>query len=222
MGVGSVTVHPSGAAGAENDSVGADHLDLTIGDIQRDHAFADALVIDSDCEHHPLLIIVGIEADGLLVKRVQQVEPGFVGAVAGARIARAAERTLCDLAIGGARERATPVLHFEDDARSIGGHGDGGLLVGQEVGALDGIESMAFGRIVMRIGIVGQGGVDTTLGGAGVRAKRVSLSDERNVRAAVSSLDGGPHTGQSTADYKDIMKSHGYLLRARNAKPGEA
>ncbi len=51
---------------------------------------------------------------------------------------------------------------------------------------------MALRRIVMRSGVVGQGGIDTTLGGAGVRAKRVSLSDERNVRAAGSSLNGGP------------------------------
>jgi hypothetical protein len=106
--------------------------------------------------------------DGLLEQSLQEIMPRFVRPVATSGIAGPAERSLRDLPLFGAAERTAPVFHFKDGIRRLLGQEDGGLLVGQIVASLDGIESVLFRGVVGRLGIVGQGGVDPPLCLAGV------------------------------------------------------
>ena len=158
---------------------------------------------DEDLDVHRDLALVGA-----LDEAVQQVVAGLVGAVAGARVAGAAERPLGDAPVVEAAERAAPVVHLEDDAGGVAGHLDGGVLVGQVVRALDGVEGVLLGRVVVALGVVGERRVDAALRGARVAAAGVDLAEDRHVDAGRLGLDGGAEPREAAADDDELMVRH--------------
>ena len=210
-GVGGVAVDAAGAAGGHDHGVGGERLeaaaDHVVGDDPAAAAVLDDEVGDEHLDVHRDLALVGA-----LDEAVEQVVPGLVGAVAGARVAGAAEGPLGDAPVVEAAERAAPVVHLEDDARSVAGHLDGGVLVGQVVRALDGVEGVLLGRVVVALGVVGESRVDAALGGAGVAAAGVDLAEDRHVDAGRLGLDGGAQPGQAAADDDELMMDHAVPL----------
>ena len=76
------------------------------------------------------------------------------------------------------------------------------VLVADVVGALDGVERVALGRILRR---VAERRVDAALGGAGVAARRVELRDDGDVGAGVVCLDRGAHPCAAGSDDQDVV-----------------
>ena len=94
---------------------------------------------------------------------------------------------------------------------------EGGVLVGEVVGALDGVEGVLLGGVVVPVGVVGEGGVDAALGRARVAARRVHLREHRDVDAGALGLDRGPHPGEAAADHDQLVVHH---RRARQVIQG--
>ncbi len=175
-GVGGVGVDAAGAARGHDHGVGRERLEPAADHVVGDDAAAAALVDDQRGDEH-LDVHLDPALVGALDQRVQQVVAGLVGAVAGARVPGAAERPLGDAPVVEAAERAAPVVHLEDDAGGVPGHLDGGVLVGQVVAALDRVERVLLGRVVVGVGVVGERRVDAALRGARVAAAGVDLAD---------------------------------------------
>ena len=100
------------------------------------------------------------------------------------------------------------MFHLVDDVRSVSGHLDGGVLVCQVVGALDGVEGVLCRRVVGAVGIVGQRRVDAALRGPRVAAAGVHLREHRHVDALLLGLDGGAQAGQAAAHDDELMVDH--------------
>ena len=77
-----------------------------------------------------------------------------------------------------------------------------GVLVGEVVGALDGVEGVVLGRVV---GLVAQRGVDAALRGARVAAHGVNLRHQSDVHPCLVRGDGRSHPGEARADDDDVM-----------------
>ncbi len=141
---------------------------------------------------------------------------GAVGGVAGAAnrslavITRVAtEPTLVDLALGGAVERQTHLLQVEHRVDGFLGHDLDGVLVGEVVATLDGVEGVPFPVVFLD---VRQGCAHAALGRAGVAARRVELGQYRGAGAGAG-FDGRAHAGAAGADddYVVTMFLHGVL-----------
>ena len=210
-GVGGVGVDAAGAARGHDHGVGREGLEAAADHVVGDDAAAAALV-DDERGHEHLDVHLDPALVGALDERVQQVVAGLVGAVAGARIPGAAERPLGDAPVVQTAERAAPVVHLEDDARSVAGHLDGGVLVGQVVAALDGVEGVLLGRVVVAVGVVGERRVDAALRGAGVTAAGVDLAEDRHVQAGRLGLHGGAEPREPAADHDELMVWHALPL----------
>jgi hypothetical protein len=206
-GVGRVAVEPAGAARGHDHGVGREGLEPAADHVVGDHATAGAIdddqAGDEDLDVHLDLALVGA-----LDEAVEQVVPGLVGAVAGARVAGAAERALGDAAVVETAERAPPVIHLEDHTGSVAGHLDGGVLVGEVVRALDRVEGVLLGRVVVALGVVGESRVDAALRGPGVAATGVDLAEDRHVDAVRACLDGGAEPREPAADDDELMVRH--------------
>jgi hypothetical protein len=93
------------------------------------------------------------------------------------------------------------VLHFQYPLWGIAGQNLGPRLIGQIVGAFDGVEGVSLPGIVLAIGVIAQRSVDPTLSRPGVGADRVYLREHSYITARVVDSDGGPQPGQPTADH---------------------
>src|SRR4029078_13278648 len=98
-----------------------------------------------------------------------------------------AEWALRQPAVGGAREDGAHLLEIEDVAGRLPAHDLDRILVAEVVGALDGVERVALGRVLRRIA---EGGVDAALRRPGVRPGRVALREHAHVDAASLCLAG--------------------------------
>ena len=76
------------------------------------------------------------------------------------------------------------------------------VLVGEVVGALDRVERVRLGRVLVG---VPERRVDAALGRAGVAASRVQLRDHADVGARIVRLDRRPHPGTSGADHEYVV-----------------
>ena len=206
-GVGGVAVDAAGAARGHDHGVGREGVEPAVDHVVGDDAAA-APVVDDQRGDEDLDVHLDLALVGALDQRVQQVVAGLVGAVAGARVPGAAERPLGDAPVVEAAERAAPVVHLEDDAGGVLGHLDGGVLVGQVVRALDGVEGVLLGRVVVGVRVVGQRRVDAALRGAGVAAAGVDLAEDRHVQAGRLGLDGGAEPREPAADHDELMVWH--------------
>ena len=210
-GVGGVGVDAAGAAGGHDHGVGRERVEAAAYHVVGDDAAAAALV-DDERGHEDLDVHLDLALVSALDERVQQVVPGLVGAVAGAREPGAAERPLRDAPVVEATERAAPVVHLEDDPGSVLGHLDGGVLVGQVVRALDRVEGVLLGRVVVTVRMVGKRRVDAALRGAGVAAAGVDLAEDRHVQAVRLGLHGGAEPREPAADHDELMMRHALPL----------
>ncbi len=71
---------------------------------------------------------------------------------------------------------------------------------------------MLLGRVVVAVGVVGQGRVDTALGGAGVAAAGVHLAEHGDVDAGQLGLHGGAQPGQAAADHQHLMAEDAHVV----------
>src|ERR1051325_1502937 len=78
---------------------------------------------------------------------MEHVEAALVGSKAGAPGGHAAEGPGRDLAVRVTAPRAAPMLHLDDLDRRFANEGLDDVLVGQVVGALDGVEGVALVRV---------------------------------------------------------------------------
>src|SRR5690606_14644554 len=121
VGAGGAEVGAAVAAGGEHRAVGAEQVQRALGHVERQHAAARALLVHDQVEREVLDEELGLVRQRLLVQRVQHGVAGAVGRGAGAlgdalAVVRghAAEGTLVDAAVLGARERHALVLELDD------------------------------------------------------------------------------------------------------------
>ena len=88
--------------------------------------------------------------DELLVEHLDQDVAGDVGGEDRARRAGGAERPLREPPVLGAREHRAPVVELVDVVRRLAREDLDRVLVGEEVGALDGVERVRLGRVLPR------------------------------------------------------------------------
>jgi len=125
-----------------------------------------------------------------------------------ARRPAAAEWSLRDPPVGKSGEWRSPSLHLEQDARGVLAHQTDGILVGQIVGTLDGIEGMSLRAVVATLGMVPERGVDAALRSKRMAAKGVHAADEADVQRGTG-LHRGPRSCQASADDQQVVFDHG-------------
>ena len=199
---------PSVTPGAEKSDPGA-HRDEPAGtDIHGNDTVTLAL-FDAQGRHKPLRIDLDPLCDSPFMEGVEQDMAGDVGGIAGPGVAGAAKGALGDGPVGEPAERAPPVLHFIDDPCRLSALEFHGILVGQVITALDRIEGVLFPGIIAAFGVVGQGGVNPSLGSDRVGADRVDLRNQPHV-ILVAQADRRPEPRQTTTDNEDIVIKHAY------------
>ena len=161
-----------------------------------------------DVEGVELVEELDVVLDAVLVERLQDHVAGAVGGVTGpahrclAVVAGvAAEPALVDAALGRAVERHPHLLEVEHRVDGLLGHDLDGVLVGEVVAALDGVEGVPLPVVLFD---VGQCGAHAALGRAGVAAGRVELGQHRGADARAR-LDRGAHACAAGADDDDVV-----------------
>ena len=189
-------------------ALGVERVDLAGLQFQGDDAAALAVVGEEQVEQVVLVEEVDVVLDALLVERLDDHVAGAVGGVAGApdrafaEVAGvAAEAALVDPAVGRAVEGQAHVLELEHRVDRFAGQNFGRVLVDEIVATLDGVEHVPFPVVFFG---VAEGGADAALGGAGVRARRVELADDRDVGLA-GHLDRRHQAGAAGADDDRIV-----------------
>ena len=145
----------------------------------------------------------------LLIERMQHRVAGAVrggagplrGALAVVR-RHAAERTLVDAAVFGARERQSVVLELDDRAGRFLAHELDGVLVAQPVRSLDGVVHVPAPVVLAH---VAERRADAALCGHGVTARREHLGDARGGQARVREPERGAQSGAAGADHDDVV-----------------
>ncbi len=147
----------------------------------------------------------------LLVEDVHDRLAGDVGDVVGARGRGAAEGPRTELALLVAVEGDPEVLEVEELLRRRLAHDLDRVLVGQVVGALDGVEGVRLPAVVLL-----ERRVDAALRGVGVRADGVDLADDSDRDALFGGCKRGPLSREARPDHQDVMVRHDrYSVRAR-------
>ena len=140
----------------------------------------------------------------LLVEGVHDRLAGDVGDVVGARRRGPTEGPGAELALLVAVEGDAEVLEVEQLLRSRLAHDLDGVLVGQVVRALDGVEGVRLPAVVLL-----QRRVDPALRGVRVRADWVDLADDPHRDALLGSGKRGPLSREARPDHQDVMVRHG-------------
>ena len=161
----------------------------------------------------PLLVREDAGLDELLPHDVQDGLAGDVADVAGAGEAGAAEGPLLQTAVLAAAEDGAHVLQLDDVGWRLLAQGLGGVLVGQVVAALHGVEGVRLPGVLLA-----QGGVDPSLGSSRVAAQRVHLGQHGHVDTCAGGLQGRPHSRQAGAYHQDVMAGAFYGPR-RSDRP---
>lgn len=203
--VGGRLVDLAGAAGCEHDGLGLEDVDLAGRQLVGDHAGGAPDAVDlgeQQVEDIELVEELDVVLDALLVEGLQDHVAGAVRGVAGAAdggltvlAGVPAEAALVDEPVRGAVERQPHLLQVEDGVDGLLGHHLGGVLVDQEVTALDGVEGVPLPVVLFD---VGQRGAHAALGRAGVRPGRVQLGQD-GCAYALAGLEGRAHPGPTGA-----------------------
>src|SRR6185503_20829423 len=112
-----------------------------------------------------------------------------------------AEAALVDAALGGAVERHPHLLEVVDRVDGLLAHDLDGVLVGEVIAALDGVEGVPLPVVLFD---VGQRCAHPALRGAGVAAGGVQLGQHRGADPGPR-LDGRPHTCAAGTDDHDVV-----------------
>ena len=152
---------------------------------------------------------LGLVLERLLVERVQHRVAGAVRGGAGAlrdalavMRGHAAERTLVDPAVLGARERHAVVLELDDRGRRFLAHVLDRVLVAEPVGALDGVVEVPAPVVLAH---VAERGADAALRRDGVAAGREHLGDAGGRQARLGQAQGGAQAGAAGADHDHVV-----------------
>ena len=176
VGVGGDLEHPAEASGGKEYRLGSKNMDLTGGQLDHHHALAG--VARKEQINHLVFVEEGdVIFDALLIEGLQDHMAGSISCIAGtahwpfAEIAGvSAEAPLIDAAVGCAVEGQAAVLQIVNRLDRLLGQDVHRLLVCKVIAALDGIEGMPFGLILLDIA---QSRADSPLGGAGMAANWV-------------------------------------------------
>ena len=211
VGVGGGLVHPARAAGGEHDRLGVEDVDVTgrqlVGDDPGGHG-AGLRLGDRDVECVVLVEELDVVLDAVLIERLQDHVAGAVGGVTrpahgGLAVVAGvpAEPALVDAALRRAVERHAHLLEVQHRVDGFLAHDLDGVLVGEVVAALDGVEGVPLPVVLFD---VGQRRAHAALRRAGVAAGRVQLGQHRGARPRTG-LDGGPHARAACADDDDVV-----------------
>ena len=194
--------HLAVATGREHDRLGPEGMDLPGSDLVGDDPAADA-VLDDEVEDEELVVELDALFVALLEQRLQDHVPGAVGRVAGSLDRRLTviagvtpETALVDLALGRAVEREPHALEIEHRLDRVLAHDIDGVLVGEEVTTLDGVERMPLPRVLLD---VGECRTHSALRRAGVRTGGVHLRNDRGV-TALARFERSPQSRTTRSD----------------------
>ena len=203
QGVGRGFEKPAAAAGAENNRLGPDGVDLAGADFQGRYP-RHLPLLHYQRGNEPLLVAADAGLDQLLEHHMEQGLAGEIAHKKGARPPLPAKGPGAQFALVVPVKGNPHVFHIDERLAGRAAHHLNGILVAQEIAALDGV----IGVIFPIIPPVEQGGVDAPLSGVGMAAYRMNLADNGGVGAAGPGGDGRPHSGQPGADYQNIMLQH--------------
>ena len=211
VGVGGGLVHPARSAGGEHDRLGVEDVDVAGGQLVGDDAGGDrpaGCLGQRDVQRVELVEELDVVLDAVLVQRLQDHVAGAVGGVTGASDGSLAvvagvpaEAALVDAALGGAVERHPHLLQVEHRVDGLLAHDLDGVLVGEVVAALDGVEGVPLPVVLFD---VGQRRAHAALRGAGVAARRVQLGQHRGAHPRTR-LHRGAHARPAGADDDDVV-----------------
>ena len=159
----------------------------------------------------------GLVTQRLAIQRVQHRMAGAVGRRAGALRRRplakvgghAAERTLIDTAILGARERHAPMLEFVHGGRRIAAEIFDRILIAEPIRPLDGVVHVPFPIVRPHIG---ERRRDAALRSDGVRASWKDLADTGRAQPRLGTADGCPQSGAPCPNDDDIERMIGHRI----------
>ena len=211
------------AAGGQHHAVGAEQVQRAGGHVQGEHAAAGALFVEDQVQREVLDHEARIVRQRLLVQRVQHGVAGTVGRGAGPLRRRAftepgghaAEGTLVDLAVLGARERHAVVLQLDDGRDGLAAHVLDGVLVAQPVRALDGVVEVVAPVVLAH---VAQRGGDAALRRHGVRAGREDLGQAHGLQALGGQAEGRAQAGAAGAHHDHVVLVFGDLVSGHVAQ----
>ncbi len=196
------------AARRKDDERGAEAVNLAGRHVERDDAAAGAVFIHDEVDGEIFDVELGLVAQRLAVKRVQDRVARAVGGGAGAlRDAfaeirgHAAEGALVDLAFFGAREGHAEMFELVDGFRRLAAEIFDGVLVAEPVGALDRVVHVPAPVIDAH---VAERGGDAALRRNGVAAGRKHLGDVRRAQALFDAAERGAKTRAARADDDDV------------------
>ena len=162
----------------------------------------------ADVERVELVEELDVVLDAVLVQGLQDHVAGAVGRVAGPAHRRLAvvagvpaEPALVDAAFGGPVERHPHLLEVEHRVDGFLAHDLDGVLVGEVVATLDGVEGVPLPVVLFD---VGQRRAHPALRRTGVAARRVQLGQHSSAGPRPG-LDGGPHARAARADDDDVV-----------------
>ena len=178
------------------------------GHVERNHAAAGAVLHD-EIQREVLDVELGVVLDGLLIQRVQHGVAGAVRGRAGAMrrafaVVRghAAEGSLVDAAVVGARERHAIVLELDDRGGRFLAHELDGVLVTQPVRTLDGVVEV---KAPVVLAHVAKRGGDAALRGHCVAAGRKYLGDAGSGQAGFGQSQRGAQPGAARSHDHDVV-----------------
>jgi hypothetical protein len=187
MRVGRHAEHAARSAGREQHGLRPEDVKLARRELVRHDARRPAVAGAEQVEHVELVEESHVALHALLVQRLEDHVAGPVGRVARAldrRLAMvprvAAEPPLVDPTVRRPVERQAPVLELVDRVDRFLGHELCGRLVDEVVAALDRVERVPLGVVLLD---VRERGADAALGRPGVRARRVELGDHGGAHA---------------------------------------
>src|SRR5262245_5863873 len=196
--VGVLAVDAPGAAGAEDDRLRPEEVELAGRELDREHAL-DAPVLDYQVGAEELVVAPDRrELHRGLEERVQYVEAGLVRGEPRALDLHAAEEADVDVAVVLAAPRTAPMLELRHLLGAVGHEILDHVLVAQPVTTADGIVEVAAEAVVRA-----DGARRAALGGHRVAAHRHDLRDQRDAKRGVALGDGDRRPQPSTAPADD-------------------
>ena len=209
--VGGGLEHPARSAGRQHDGLGVEDVNVSGGQFVGHHSGghrAPHRLGEHQIQRVELVEELDVVLDAVLVQRLQDHVAGPVGRVAGpahrgfAVIAGVpAEAALVDATLRCPIERHAHFFKVQHRVDGFLAHDLDGVLIGEVVPALDGVEGVPLPVVLFD---VGQGRAHAALGCAGVAAGRVQLGQYRSADARAG-LHGGAHSGAAGTDDEDVV-----------------
>ena len=209
--IGGRLEHPPRPAGGKHDRLGMEDVDVAGGQLVGHHAGGHRAAHglgENQVQDIELVEELDVVLDAVLVERLQDHVAGPVGRVAGpshrgfAVVAgMPAEAALVDTALRGSVERHAHLLKVQNRVDGFLAHDLDGVLIGEVIPALDGVEGVPLPVVLFD---VGQGRAHAALGRTGVAAGRVELGQHGRADSRPG-LHGGAHSGAAGTDDENVV-----------------